>query len=76
MYLIGKENKVISSKYGKEIKIDLSKVWMVKRTSGCKAGEYALYERDDHEKFTIFAGYITYDSICENFEMINLNKEK
>ena len=77
MYLIGKHNKVIFGKYGNKIQIDLSKIWQVKRTPECKAGEYALFEKADNDtgtKFSIFAGYITYDTICNEFEMIKYNK--
>ena len=74
MYLIGKNNTTISGKYGVKIKLDLSKVWRVKRTAGCKAGEYALFQKDDNNKFSIFAGYVTYDTICNHFEMIKFNK--
>ena len=43
MYLIAKENKVLTTKYGSRTKLDLSKIWKVKRTAECKAGEYALF---------------------------------
>ena len=79
MYLIAKENKVLTTKYGSRTKLDLSKIWKVKRTAECKAGEYALFEKADNDtgtKFSIFAGYITYDTICENFEMIKYNKKE
>lgn len=77
MYLISKVNNVIKGKYGVKIKLDLSKIWKVKRTAECKAGEYALFQKADNDtgsKFSIFAGYITYDMICNNFEMIKYNK--
>lgn len=74
MYLISKDTRTIKGKYGSQIKLDLSKVWQVKRTPECKAGEYALFQKDDNDKFSIFAGYITYDIVCENFEMIKWKK--
>ena len=77
MYLIGKNDTIIQGKYGIRIKLDLSKIWKVKRTVGCKAGEYALFQKADNDtgsKFSIFAGYITYDTICNEFEMIKYNK--
>lgn len=70
MYLISKSNSVIKAKYGVRAKTDLSKIWKVKRSPACKSGEGILLEKDDNNKFTIFAGYITFDSINDNFEMI------
>lgn len=79
MYLIAKENTTVLSNYGTRIKLDLSKIWKVVRTPACKAGEYALFLKDDNDngsKFTIFQGYVSYDNICKWFELIKYTKEK
>ena len=72
MYLIAKDNSVVKTNYGTIVKTDLSQVWKVVRTPSCKAGEYALFLKDDNdkEKFSIFKGYLTYEKICQFFEMI------
>lgn len=78
MYLIAKDKVSIKSNHGFKINLDISKVWKVIRTPACDAGEYALFLKDDNDKskFTIFQGYISYNTICEFFEMIKFNKEK
>ena len=70
MYLIAKDNRTVKAKHNVIVNIDMSQVWKVKRTPQCKAGEYALLMKDDNEKFTIFGGYISYDNVCDWFEMI------
>ena len=76
MYLIAKDINTVKTNYGTIIDTDLSQVWKVVRTPSCKAGEYALFlkEDNDKDKFSIFKGYITYDKICEFFEMIKVKK--
>ena len=75
MYLIAKDKAAIKSKYGQHVDLNISQVWNVVRTSACKAGEYALFQKDDgdNKKFSIFRGYISYDDICNDFEMIKYN---
>lgn len=72
MYLIAKDKGTVKTNYGMTIKTDLSQVWKVVRTPSCKAGEYALFLKDDNDKdkFSIFQGYVTYDKICQSFELI------
>ena len=71
MYLIAKDKERIRSNYGTSVDLDISKVWKVVRTPACKAGEYALFLKDDKDKdkFSIFKGYISYEGICEFFEI-------
>ena len=79
MYVIPKETMIVKSLYKMPIRLNISQTWKVKRTSGCKPGEYALFKKDDNDsgtKFSIFAGYATYDNICEWFEMIKYRSSK
>ena len=78
MYLIAKDNNIVQANYGVSIKTDLSQVWKVVRTPACKIGEYALFLKDDNDKdkFSIFQGYITYEKICDFFEMIKVKPSK
>lgn len=76
MYLIAKDNKIIIGQCSVPIKIDMSQTLKVVRTDACKAGEYALFKKNDgdKDKFTIFCGYITYDDVCDSFELIKVRK--
>ena len=79
MYVIPKETMIVKSLYKMPIHLSISQTWKVKRTSGCKPGEYALFKKDDNDsgtKFSIFMGYATYDNICEWFEMIKYRSAK
>lgn len=79
MYVIPKEDMIVRSIYKIPIHLKLSQTWKVKQTSGCKPGEYALFKKADEDKgtkFSIFGGYITYDNICEWFEMIKYGSIK
>ena len=73
---MAKDKGILKANYGMNIQTDLSQVWKVVRTPSCKAGEYALFlkEDNDKDKFSVFKGYITYDKICEFFEMIKVKK--
>lgn len=72
MYLIAKDRTAINSNYGQRVDLNISQVWKVVRTPACKAGEYALFQKDDNDdrKFSIFHGYISYKEICNSFELI------
>ena len=72
MYLIAKDSADIKSSYGQKVNLNISQVWKVVRTPACKAGEYALFRKDDNDnrKFSIFHGYISYKEICDSFELI------
>ena len=77
--MIAKEDANVRSVYGTRIELNLSKIWKVVRTPACKAGEYALFLKDEIDtssKFSIFQGYITYNNVCDWFEMIKYKKEK
>lgn len=78
MYLISRDTKIIRSNHGAPINLDLSSIWKVVRTPACKAGEYALFLKEDNDtdKFSIFKGYISYDAICNSFELIKYEKPK
>lgn len=73
MYLIPKDKQIVKGNNSVVITLNLSQIYKVKRTPECKTGEYALLLRNDQNKFDIFSGYITYDNICNWFEMIKGN---
>ena len=77
MYLVANDSKRIKGMYGVGIDIDMAQVFKVVRTNACKAGEYALFKmRDgDHYKFSIFCGYITFNSVCDSFQMIRYRSQ-
>ena len=76
MYLIAKDSEVIKGLYSVPIQIDMSQMLKVVRTAACSAGEYALFRKndDDKDKFSIFCGYITFDDVCDAFELIKVKK--
>ena len=77
MYVIAKECKKVETMYGQPIKLDLSNVWKVVQTAACKSGEYALFQKSDKDigsKFSIFRGYVSYEDICNWFELIKWQK--
>ena len=76
MYLIARDKITITGLYSVRIDLDMSQTLKVVRTDACKAGEYALFKKadEDKDKFTIFCGYITYDDVCDSFEMVKVRK--
>ncbi len=72
MYLMAKEIKEVKIQNNITVNLNLAEVWKIVRSFGCKPGDYALYKRDDDNKFSTFVGYITFDEVCKYFEMIHL----
>ncbi len=72
MYAMAKDAEVINCQYNRPIKADLSQIFKIVRTEGCKPGHYALFEKDDNDttKFSKFCGYVDYNTICNSFVMI------
>ncbi len=76
MYVIPRNKTRIHSIHKVPIDLNISQICKVVRTTECKAGEYALFVKDDKDKdkFTIFKGYISFDNICNDFELIKYRK--
>lgn len=76
MYVIPKSKTRISSIHKVPIDLNISQVCKVVRTSECKIGEYALFVKGDKDKdkFSIFKGYISFDNVCDDFELIKFGK--
>lgn len=69
IYLVPKEDKVVVCANSVSIQLKQSNKYKLIQSPACSAGEYALMKQTD-ENSVQFKGYISYQNVCEWFELV------